>query len=220
MTAPITRSLSFSARGIAVATAGLLVGTAVGCVKVTETDKKPRFIETSDGGETRGLPRQSKAGDPAAPKDVVEIPPTPTPTLSIEGLDPSEEKLGRLSELLLTYYGFKKTLPPKLEDLASVARPGQPVDVISPIDGKPFVYVKPSLNAAMPGQRIVAYSSAAGPDNLHRAVMMSIATSTSGGTTPTAGVARLTDKQLQEHLKRVVSGAEPAAGFAPTIKVQ
>jgi hypothetical protein len=212
------RTLSF-ARLTAVATAGTLGFLPLaGCVKVENPDARKPLITKTSGFPANKSPRAGGDrlidGDrPAAAKGLdadtppIELPDTPTAPNVLDTLAPSDARLQEIGGLLLLYYGTRKSLPAKLEDLAPLVGPDEKFDLTCPESGQPYVYVRRTLNASIGGQKLVAYSPTSGKDGLRNALMMSLAV-TAQGVTPTSGVTRLNETQLREALQ----GAAPAGG--------
>lgn len=200
----------------ALSVAAALLLAAAGCVKVEDPDSKraPAIVKTAgfanekkgQGNRATGLPGE----DPKPGQEIIELPDIPSPPNALDTLAPQDAKLGDIGGLLLMYYGMKQKLPNKLEDLAPLADADRPLDLRCPESGQPYVYVRQTLNSSISGQKLVAYAPTVSKDGRYATLMMSLV-STAHGTTPTAGVARLSEDELRQKLPRSATPAGPGA---------
>lgn len=203
-TAPPTR-----ARRTAVVLVAL-ASLTTGCVKQTTkldplTNKplvgEPRYVDVNE---------DKKAAGPIIPEG------TSVRENAVDAAAPCDARLHEVSGLLLMYYALHKGLPPKLEDLAPLADPGQEASFTCPYASKPYVYVRQSLSLPTRQRQLVVYAPVAGRNGLRRAIVMS----GPGGPqqAPSADVVQLTDERFQAYLKVTPPQTPPGnAAAAPVV---
>jgi hypothetical protein len=200
-------------RRTAVAAVSVAFLTAAGCVQVPNENPRKAPVITKRTGESTARAGRPADAPPAEP-DVIEIPNVPSQPNALDALAPCDAKLDNLGGLLLLYYASKKTLPPRLDDLAPLAQPGLLADFTCPFANRPYVYTRQNLNPSISGLKLIAYAPAPGKDGLRRALMMGF-DSSKGVMTPATKTEQFTEAQLQEQLRRVVP-VDPPVGAAAT----
>jgi hypothetical protein len=153
-------SRGVSGRAVAFPAGNLLAGACVAlllsvCGCATETSvQHGQFSSPGDNGDSQVDPSKL------------------TPT-QLAVINPSAAQLQNIEGLLLEHYLISRTLPDQLADLASLADIDEPLNLVCPTSGQPYVYVRSGV--PLPGQdkRIVVFEPTPSKDGKRWCILMS-----------------------------------------------
>jgi hypothetical protein len=81
-------------------------------------------------------------------------------------------RLWDIGGVLLQYFSLNKQLPARLEDLAPLADPGEPLFFVCPLSGKPYGYAPQGLVREGRHKRIIIFDSTPAHDGKRWCVLM------------------------------------------------